>query len=72
MTIAALREDRTWALMASSLRCDPWGEWLNRALRLLLVGRLATAIKELMVRLSRRRRELKWQFWAKLKSNTEA
>lgn len=72
VTLAALREDRTWALMASSLRCAPWGEWLPRALRLLLVGRFSTAIKELLVRISHQRRERKWQFWAKLKSNPES
>ena len=72
VAFAALREDRTWALMVSSLRCDPWGEWLPRALRLLLVGRFSTAIKELRVRISHQRRERKWQFWAKLKSNPAA
>ncbi len=68
--IAALREDRSWALSASSLRCDSWGEWLMRALRLLLVGRISTTIKQALVRLSSRLRERNWRIWAKLKSNS--
>jgi glycosyltransferase involved in cell wall biosynthesis len=69
LTVAALREDRTWALAASSLRGDLWSEWVTRALRLLLVGRILTIMKQLCVRLSLRCREKKWRFWAKLKSN---
>lgn len=72
LIVAALREDRTWALATSSMRCDPWGEWLSRAVDLLLVGRLSTTFRQLKVRLSRRRQERNWRFWAKLKSNSEA
>jgi len=72
LKLAAKREDRTWALEASSMRCDPWGEWLAKALRLLRVGRFSTTIKMLKLRLSPWRRERKWRFWAKLKSNPAA
>jgi glycosyltransferase involved in cell wall biosynthesis len=72
LRIAALREDRTWDLDASSLRRDPWGEWLSRAFRLLLVGRISTTWKMFKVRLSFRRQERNWRIWAKLKSNTAA
>lgn len=72
LKVAALREDRTWALEASSLRHDPWGEWLVRSFRLLAVGRLSTTFRMLKLKLSRRRQERKWRFWAKLKSNSEA
>lgn len=69
VTIAAMREDRSWALAVSSLRCDPWDKWLTCFFRLLLVGRISTSIRQSMVRLSSRQREKTWQFWAKLKSN---
>ena len=72
LKFAALREDRSWALEVSSLRCDPWTEWSAEAFRLLLVGRIATTLKMLMLRLSPRRQERKWRFWAKLKSNPAA
>ena len=72
LKVAALREDRTWALEASSLRQDSWDEWSARALRLLVVGRFSTAFKMLKLRFSPWRRERKWRFWAKLKSNPAA
>ena len=72
LRIAALREDRTWALEVSSLRRDSWGEWSKRALSLLGVGRISTTLKMLKLRLSPRRQERKWRFWAKLKANTLA
>jgi glycosyltransferase involved in cell wall biosynthesis len=72
LKLAALREDRTWALEASSLRCDPWGEWSKHALRLLGVGRISTTLKMLKLRFSPWRQERKWRFWAKLKSNPAA
>lgn len=66
---AAAREDRTWALEASSLRVDPWLRWTRRALDLLLLGRISSTLKFLRLRCSRRRRERRWKLWAKLKSN---
>lgn len=72
LKVAALREDRTWALEVSTLRQDSWGEWSTRALRLLVVGRLSTSFRMLKLRLSPWRRERKWRFWAKLKSNPAA
>ncbi len=70
VTFAALREDRSWSLAASSLRCDPLSQWLPRALRLLMVGRFATTFRNFKLRFSRHRQELNWRFWAKLKSNS--
>ena len=72
LKFAALREDRTWALEVSSLRCDPWSAWSADALRLLLVGRISTTLKMLKLRFSPWRQERKWRFWAKLKSNPAA
>ena len=72
LKFAGLREDRSRALEASSLRRDPWSEWSGKALRLLLVGRISTTLKMLILRLSPRRQELKWRFFAKLKSNPAA
>jgi glycosyltransferase involved in cell wall biosynthesis len=72
LKLAALREDRTWALEASSLRCDPWGEWSKHALRLLGVGRISTTLRMFKLRFSPWRQERKWRFWAKLKSNPAA
>jgi hypothetical protein len=72
LKLAALREDRTWALEASSLRCDPWGEWSKHALRLLGVGRISTTLRMFKLRFSPLRQERKWRFWAKLKSNPAA
>ena len=72
LKFAALREDRSWALEVRSLRCDPWTEWSAEAFRLLLVGRISTTLKMLMLRLSPRRQERKWRFFAKLKSNPAA
>lgn len=69
---AALREDRSWALEASSLRRDPWSEWSGRAFRLLLVGRISTTFKMLKLRLFPWLQERRWRLWAKLKSNTLA
>jgi glycosyltransferase involved in cell wall biosynthesis len=69
LSVAALREDRSWALAASSLRVDPWGRWLGHGLRLLLTGRFSTTIRQFKVRISRRRQERTWRFWAKLKTN---
>ena len=72
LKVAALREDRSWALEASSLRRDPWAEWLSCTLKLLYVGRFSTTLKMLKLRLFRHRQERKWRFWAKLKSNPAA
>ena len=72
LEVAALREDRTWALSASSLSCAPWGEWLAKAASLVSVGRFSTTFRLLKVRLSRRRQDRAWRFWAKLKSNPAA
>ena len=72
LKLAALREDRSWALQTSSLRRDSWGEWSKRALSLLSVGRISTTCRMLMLRLSPLRQERKWRFWAKLKSNPAA
>lgn len=66
LKLAALREDRTWALRVSSLRCDPWGEWSKHALRLLGVGRISTTLKMLKLRFSPWCQERKWRVWAKL------
>ena len=72
LKFAGLREDRSWALDASSLRRDPWTEWSAKAFRLLLVGRISTTLKMLKLRLSPRRQERKWRFFEKLKSNPPA
>jgi len=72
LKFAGLREDRSWALEVSSLRRDSWTEWSAEAFRLLLVGRISTTLKMLKLRLSSRRQERKWRFWAKLKSNPAA
>ena len=72
LKFAGLREDRSWALELSSLRREPWTEWTAEAFRLLLVGRISTTLKMLILRLSPRRQELKWRFFAKLKSNPAA
>ena len=72
LRFAARREDHTWALDVSSLRLDPWGKWFSCASRVLLLGRISTTWKRYKVRISRRRQERKWRFWAKLKSNTAA
>ena len=72
LRFAALREDRSWAIEASSLRCDPWNEWVKRAARLLLVGRISTTWKMFKLRLFPWRQERRWRIWAKLKSNTAA
>lgn len=69
LSVAALREDRSWALAVSSLRVDPWGRWLGHGLRLLLTGRLSTTFRQFKVRISRRRQERIWRFWANLKTN---
>jgi glycosyltransferase involved in cell wall biosynthesis len=67
---AAQREDATWSLEVASLRPDPWGRWLRSAWGLLQVGRCSTVVRMLKLRLSRSRREKRWQVLAKLKSNT--
>jgi glycosyltransferase involved in cell wall biosynthesis len=72
LKLAALREDRSWALETSSLRRDSWGEWSKRALSLLCVGRISTTCRMLKLRFSPLRQERKWRFWAKLKSNPAA
>ena len=69
LMFAAGREDRTWALNASTLREDGWPTWLVRAIKLMVHGRLSTAFRLSKMRLSAWRREREWRFWAKLKSN---
>jgi len=69
LAFAAGREDRTWALAASTLREDGWSVWLRHAVRLLAYGRLSTVFRMYKARISSRRRERQWRFWAKLKSN---
>jgi len=66
---AARREDAAWSLEVASLRADPWAEWLRRARSLLQAGRVSTVIRMLGLRVSRSRREKRWQVLAKLKSN---
>jgi glycosyltransferase involved in cell wall biosynthesis len=66
---AARREDATWALECSSLRADPWGLWMQSAWAMIQVGRVSTVFRMLKLRLSRSRREKRWQVLAKLKSN---
>jgi glycosyltransferase involved in cell wall biosynthesis len=66
---AARREDATWALECSSLRPDPWKVWIRSAWAMVKVGRLSTTFRMLRLRLSRSRREKRWQVLAKLKSN---
>lgn len=68
---AGAREDRTWALEVSSLRCDPWAHWGWRALALLRVGRFSSTRNFFRLRLSEVRREHRWQFWVKIKSNPQ-
>jgi len=67
---AARREDATWALEHSSLRQAPWGSWMRSAWALIRVGRFSTTLRMLKLRLSRSRREKRWQLLAKLKSNS--
>lgn len=67
---AARREDATWALEHSSLREAPWGVWIRSAWAMVQVGRFSTTLRMLKLRLSRSRREKRWQVLAKLKSNS--
>jgi glycosyltransferase involved in cell wall biosynthesis len=69
LTLAAGREDRTWALGASTLREVSWSVWLRHAVRLLAYGRTSTVFRMFKMKVSSRRREHEWHFWAKLKSN---
>lgn len=66
---AARREDATWGLEVSSLRADPWGSWFSAACRLLSVGRVSTVLRMFRLRASAARREKRWAFFEKLKSN---
>lgn len=68
LRLAANREDAVWALSASSLRCDPWSEWLGRARRVFLLGRPSSVLKSAWVRLSPSARDKTWLWWAKMKS----
>lgn len=68
LRLAASREDAAWALSVSSLRGDPWSEWLGRAGRLLLLGRPTSVLRSAWVRLSPTVREKTWIWWAKMKS----
>lgn len=72
LRILALREDRSWALEASTLRRDPWGQWFTRAYQLLRVGRISRTIKLFKSRLFRRRHQRMWANWEKHRSNTTA
>lgn len=67
---AAKREDATWALQVSSLRPDPWRQWLRLAWKLVQVGRYSTTLKMFRLRLFELRREKRWGVWSKLKSNS--
>lgn len=70
LRLAALREDATWGLEASSLRQDAWPTWWMRAFRMLALGRISTTLKMLKLRVFRQRQARRWQFWAKLKLNS--
>ncbi len=66
---AARKEDAMWALECASLRPAPWNTWIRSAWAMVQAGRLSTTLRMLMLRLSRSRREKRWQVLAKLKSN---
>lgn len=72
LRVAARREDATWGLEASSLRRDPWNQWIPRAWKMLKLGRISTTFRMMKLRLSPRRQERRWVSWAELKSDSVA
>ena len=49
-----------WALLVSSLKVEPWGEWFRLALESLKFGGVKVTISKLKLRLSNRRRLRYW------------
>ncbi len=69
LSVAARREDATWALGASTLRPDGWLRWAANAMRMLAVGRVSTVVKMFRKRLSASKREQDWAFWFRVRSS---
>jgi len=69
LSLAARREDATWALSASTLRPDGWLRWAAQAMRMLSVGRFSTVVKMFKKRLSATKREQDWAFWFRIRSS---
>jgi glycosyltransferase involved in cell wall biosynthesis len=69
LSIAARREDATWALSASTLRPDGWLRWGANAMRMFAVGRFSTVVKMFKTRISASKREQDWAFWFRIRSS---
>lgn len=69
LSIAARREDATWALSCSTLRPDGWLLWGANAMRMFAVGRFSTVVKMFKTRISSSKREQDWAFWFRIRSS---